>query len=146
MTGIGRWRHIDCAIGIRGWHTVRSMTRMFSGPRCNACVAYSVRDRTRAAGLHEREVREAHESNNGDEAAHGIKLSGYGARTEGSFAVYRRFLYIRSISSSYIGSACSGPALMAEVTQCFRWLRMSSRPTPRSASCTEEICVRMSAQ
>ena len=52
----------------------------------------------------------------------------------GMFGSYRRLRYMRSISSSYIGSACSGPALMAEVAQCFKWFRMSSRPTPRSAS------------
>lgn len=58
----------------------------------------------------------------------------------------RTCLYISSSSSSYIASASSGPALIAEVAQCFRWLRMSSRPTPRSASCTDAICTMMSAQ
>ena len=37
-------------------------------------------------------------------------------------------------------------ALIAAVAQCFRWFRINSRPTDRSASCTEEICIRMSAQ
>jgi hypothetical protein len=37
-----------------------------------------------------------------------------------------------SMSSSYIDSAAaSSPPRIAEVAQCFRWLRMSSRPTPR---------------
>lgn len=58
----------------------------------------------------------------------------------------RLCLNIMSTSSSYICSASSLPDLMACVAQCFRWFRISSRPTERSASCTDEICVMMSAQ
>src|SRR5690606_39533372 len=56
-------------------------------------------------------------------------------------------LYIRSINSSYIASASAGSSdRSAAVAQCFRWLRISSRPTLLSASCTDAICSMMSAQ
>jgi len=58
----------------------------------------------------------------------------------------RLCVYMRFTSSSYIASDCAGVPRNAELAQCFRWLRISSRPTARSASCTEEICVMMSAQ
>src|SRR5437763_11184132 len=48
---------------------------------------------------------------------------------------HRVFLYMRSINSSYISVASGSPARIADVAQCLRWLRMSSRPTARSASC-----------
>ena len=59
----------------------------------------------------------------------------------------RACLYIMSTSSSYMESAAWVSSLvMAAAAQCLRWLRISSRPTLRSASCTEEICVMTSAQ
>lgn len=58
----------------------------------------------------------------------------------------RADVYTRSTSSSYIDSASAGPALIAAVAQYFRWFRISSRPTERNASCTDEIWVMMSAQ
>ena len=61
-------------------------------------------------------------------------------------ARYRLCLYIRSMISSYIGSASSGPDRIAADAQWRRWFRINSRPTDRSASCTEEIWVRISAQ
>src|SRR5215212_3783988 len=76
----------------------------------------------------------------------------YWLRRRGQYAVpqcavsQRDSLYIISMSSSYMGSASPLPARMAEVAQCLRWFRMSSRPTARRASWTEEICVMMSAQ
>src|SRR5207237_10926459 len=60
--------------------------------------------------------------------------------------LHRVFLYMRSISSSYISVASGSPARIADVAQCLRWFRMSSRPTARSASCTDETCIMMSAQ
>jgi len=61
-------------------------------------------------------------------------------------SLYRESLYIISMSSSYIGSASPLPERISAVAQCLRWFRISSRPTARSASCTDEICVMMSAQ
>ena len=121
------------------------------------CAAGVVRAGRRRAGrcrklralaryLRDRNVREGQECKNGGKSAHNEKLQGGGNETSSVRPAQRRFLYIRSINSSYIGSASSGPALIAEVAQCFKWFRMSSRPTPRSASCTDEIWVRMSAQ
>ena len=58
----------------------------------------------------------------------------------------RLCLYMSSTSSSYIALASSSLERMALAAQCLRWLRINSRPTARSASWTEEICVMMSAQ
>ena len=65
---------------------------------------------------------------------------------KGHGSSHRLCRYIMSTSSSYMASRSSPPAAMAPAAQCRRWLRISSRPTARSASCTEEICVMMSAQ
>jgi hypothetical protein len=60
---------------------------------------------------------------------------------------HRTCLYMSSSSSSYMASARSGSSLRrAWAAQCFRWFRISSRPTPRSASWAEAIWVMMSAQ
>src|SRR5207237_773504 len=59
---------------------------------------------------------------------------------------YRLCLYMSSTSSSYIASASLSLVRIAVEAQCLRWFRISSRPTARSASCTEEICVSTSAQ
>ena len=59
---------------------------------------------------------------------------------------YRLCLYIMSTSSSYISAASAPPDRIADAAQCLRWLRISSRPTARNASCVEDICVMMSAQ
>ncbi len=75
------------------------------------------------------------------------RLPGGGATAPGSGrAPHRTCRYMRSSSSSYIWSARSPPSRIALVAQCFRWLRISSRPTARRASWTEAICVRTSAQ
>jgi len=59
---------------------------------------------------------------------------------------YRLCRYIMSTSSSYIASRSAPPAAIALAAQCLRWFRISSRPTDRSASCTEAIWVMTSAQ
>jgi hypothetical protein len=88
----------------------------------------------------------------GDVPAAGFSGLTGGSRSDGCAvpvppAAQRAWRYIISTISSYIASAsCSPPERIAEDAQCFRWLRISSRPTLRSASCTEEICVMMSAQ
>lgn len=104
----------------------------------------------RLPGGAERPPQEQKAGNDSGEAArhrHAGASLGVGAhRGNPRRAAQRACRYISSSNSSYIASACSGPALIAALAQCRRWLRMSSRPTDRNASCTDAIWIMMSAQ
>lgn len=64
----------------------------------------------------------------------------------GEKSVHRRYLKMRSRSSSRMASAAWPPSRSASAAQWARWFRMISRLTPRRASWMDATCTRMSGQ